>query len=96
MAKDLSGINEYPHSDTSSSVTGAEVLTIDPGRASLVLVYIDASDGGTLAVGTGGAAVPIAGEQWVTAWTPGPTSQRASTISVTPTTGSTDIHFRVH
>jgi len=44
----------------------------------------------------GGDAVPIAGEQWVTAWTPGPPSQRGSTITVTPTTGSTDLHVRVH
>jgi len=95
MATDLSGINAYPRSATASSVTGAEVLTIDPSRASLVLVYIDASDGGTLSLG-GGDAVPIAGEQWVTAWIPGPPSQRGSTVSVTPTTGSTDIHFRVH
>lgn len=96
MATDLSNINEYPHSATASSITGDEVVTVDAARASLLMVYIDASDGGTLAVGTGGAAVPIAGQQWVTAWTPGPVSQRADEVTVAPTTGGTDIHLRVH
>lgn len=96
MAKDLSALNQYPHTATSSSVTGAEVLTIDAARATAVSVYIDAADGGTVTTGVSGAAVPVAGQAWATVWVAAaPTTQRGTTVSVTPTTGSTDIHWRV-
>ena len=96
MATDLSSA-VLPHSEDITSVSGAEVVTFDPSRVSLIRAYFDHADGGTIILGSGDA-VQVAGQTWDSVWiapraphTPGATT----TATLTPTTAC-DVELRLY